>query len=175
MAKISYYSDGVPKPSNLTELRLLAKQVCQGEKLKGSITVVFTGDDSLRQLNLEYRNLNKTTDVLSFPFIDLKPAEKRKKETTRIESPLNSQAQRNLCVSRTKQEPLPASAIFIGEIYINTQKAMRQAPKWGNTLPKELARLLVHGLLHLAGYTHHQPRPKKIMESLENNYLMGSN
>lgn len=132
MARLSFYLDGAPKPSNYGDLRTLASRVARLEKLSGTINVVFTDDASLRELNKKFRKLDKTTDVLSFPYQD---------------------------------------SDLTGEIFINTDKAKRQAPKWNNSYENELCRLLVHGILHIAGHDHHRPGPKRIMEAKENEYL----
>ncbi len=50
-----------------------------------------------------------------------------------------------------------------GEIYIGVNVADGQAQEWGNTLAEELARLMIHGMLHLAGHDHHTPDDEKRM------------
>jgi len=80
----------------------------------------------MRILNREYRGVDRTTDVLSFPQND-------------VGSHLSS----------------PSSQHFIlGDIVISLPKANRQAMEYGTTLNEELKRLLIHGLLHLMGYDH---------------------
>jgi probable rRNA maturation factor len=50
---------------------------------------------------------------------------------------------------------------LLGEVYISFDRARRQAKEYGEPLERELRRLVVHGLLHLAGYTHRQMRTKQ--------------
>lgn len=76
-------------------------------------------------LNLQYRGIDRTTDVLSFPQMN--------------ESQISD---------------LKSQVCLLGDIAINLHKAERQAAEYGLTLDEELKRLLIHGLLHLAGYDH---------------------
>jgi probable rRNA maturation factor len=87
-------------------------------------------DERMKTLNRQYRGIDRTTDVLSFP-----------QEDTFSFS----------CSG-------PESDIVLGDIVINLHKAERQAKENGLTLNEELKRLLVHGLLHLLGYDHEKGR-----------------
>ena len=84
----------------------------------------------MKTLNRQYRGIDKTTDVLSFPQED-------------------TFAFRDLS---------PKADIVLGDIVINLHKAQRQAKENGLTFQEELKRLLVHGLLHLLGYDHEKGR-----------------
>jgi probable rRNA maturation factor len=59
----------------------------------------------------------------------------------------------------------------LGEIYIASAQAKKQAPKWKNTFYDELRRLVVHGSLHLAGYDHMNAKDRKLMRAQEDLYL----
>ncbi|GAB4315528.1 MAG: rRNA maturation RNase YbeY [Candidatus Zixiibacteriota bacterium] len=65
----------------------------------------------------------------------------------------------------------PAATEPIGEVYCNLDHARRWSEETGETQTAELARLTVHGLLHLAGYDHHTKRDRQIMTERENRYL----
>lgn len=60
---------------------------------------------------------------------------------------------------------------MLGEIYIASAQAKKQAPKWKNTFYDELKRLVVHGSLHLAGFDHMNNRDRKQMRAMEDLYL----
>jgi probable rRNA maturation factor len=62
-------------------------------------------------------------------------------------------------------------ADLLGEIYIAVPQVKSQAPRWKNSFKNELRRVVVHGLLHLAGYDHHTPGERKIMREREEFYL----
>jgi probable rRNA maturation factor len=91
--------------------------------LAGEFSVLLTGDDRLRALNLQFRGLDKPTDVLSFPAL--------------------SEAQAG------------ASG---GDLAISLETASVQAANYGHTLQMEVKILILHGLLHLAGYDHERDR-----------------
>ena len=59
----------------------------------------------------------------------------------------------------------------LGEIYIASSQAKKQAPRWKNSFYDELRRLVVHGALHLAGYDHMQTKDRKLMRVREDLYL----
>ncbi len=85
----------------------------------------------MKILNRQYRGVDRTTDVLSFP----------QEDTFAFNEGLS-----------------PESDIVLGDIVINLHKAERQAKENGLTFHEELKRLLVHGLLHLLGYDHEKGR-----------------
>jgi probable rRNA maturation factor len=60
---------------------------------------------------------------------------------------------------------------ILGEIYIASEKARSQAPRWNNSFYRELQRLVVHGSLHLAGYDHIRVKDRKLMRGREDFYL----
>lgn len=125
-----FFADGVKVPRQESLLKL-AERVGSAEGL-AEVHVVFTENAWVRDLNRRFRNLDKVTDVLSFP---------------------------------------DGEDGFSGEVYIAMGLAELQAPRYGNTLYGELRRLLVHGLLHLAGHDHMKPGERKAMRALENHYL----
>jgi probable rRNA maturation factor len=62
---------------------------------------------------------------------------------------------------------------LLGEIYVAVPQTERQAPRWKNSFENELRRVVVHGLLHLAGHDHHAPGERKAMRAREDHYLLG--
>lgn len=86
------------------------------------LSVLFTDDSEIHQLNREYRGKNKPTDVLSFS--QLEGAEEF------------------------------GSSPLLGDLVISLETTKRQAKEYGTTFSEELARLLIHGALHLFGYDH---------------------
>jgi len=95
----------------------------------------------MRILNRQYRGMDKTTDVLSFPQV----------------------ADFSLHESRFTRHDF-----VLGDIVISLQKAKRQAEENSVSLNEELKRLLIHGLLHLVGYDHEKSRyQKRKMEERE--------
>lgn len=88
-------------------------------RLRGTVSVLLTGDERIRALNREFRSQDKATDVLSFP-----------------------------------AAPAFASTGLAGDLAVSLETAARQAAEQGHDLETEIKVLLLHGLLHLAGYDH---------------------
>lgn len=106
----------------------------------GSLAVRFVGDRAMRQLNRQYRGLDKTTDVLSFEG-DLPPKGSFGKKT------------------KPAAPVLPAAFVLpagdhLGDLVISVPKARKQAAELGHEIDLELRVLLLHGVLHCLGYDH---------------------
>jgi len=104
------------------------------------ISVLFVNDAGMRRLNHLYRGIDRTTDVLSFPLMTSKKL--------KVES-------KKLKVEKAENDE---QLFLLGDIVISLPQAKRQAEEYGTTFNRELARLLVHGLLHLLGYDHEKSR-----------------
>jgi len=109
---------------------------------KKDLSLAFIGDAKMRQLNLQYRKKDKTTDVLSFSLLEGKK--------------LNSG---------------PAVKKVLGDVVISVPQAKRQARVAGKTFKSETAMLLVHGILHLLGYDHRSKHDEKHMFGLQERIL----
>ena len=117
-------------------LALLARRVLQGEEGSLNVQIIFTNDHVLRELNRDYRRMDRTTDVLSFNI-----------------------------------PGVPGVEAAGGEIYISVPQARRQARRYRHVLAAELARLVVHGTLHLLGHDHKKPAEALLMRRRERHYL----
>ncbi len=123
-------------PHLLQELLLIAadeEQLTQGE-----VALTFVDDKTIRELNLQYRNLDKATDVLSFSMVEL------------------GEGELQIMYSDDVIEP-------IGDIVISMRHATEQAAEYGHSIERELGFLFVHGFLHLLGYDHQDEQSEKIM------------
>ena len=109
------------------------------------IDVSLVDDETIHQINRDYRNVDRVTDVISFAFNDDKDPSDQ----------INS-----LEVQK-----------MLGEILICLPQAKRQAAEIGNTLERELSFLFTHGLLHLLGYDHMTPEDEAIMFPLQEKIL----
>ena len=109
------------------------------------VGLVIAGDDTVHNLNLSYRGIDDTTDVLSFAFCE--PQE---------------------------GEPfvVPQDEILhLGEVIISYPQAEKQAQEQRHPLERELALLIAHGVLHLLGYDHVEPEAEQTMKAMENKVL----
>ena len=89
--------------------------------------VTFTDNDGIREINKEYRDIDKETDVLSFPMTD-----EGEEFTVNPET----------------------GCKMLGDIVISVEKALAQAEEYGHGFKREIAFLTVHSMLHLLGYDH---------------------
>lgn len=102
------------------------------------LTVLVTDEETVHQLNRDYRGLDEPTDVLSF-------------------SALESQPDAVAFISA------PEMANYLGDVIIAYPVAAAQAPTFGRSVAEELALLAVHGTLHLLGYDHATPAEEAAM------------
>lgn len=115
-----------------TGVRLLVRRCCNAVLTfedfsePAEISVTFVDDRRICELNKEHRNIDSSTDVLSFPLGE------------------NGEYDRNL----------DTGACLLGDIVISVETAVRQAKTYGHTLQREIGFLTVHSMLHLLGYDH---------------------
>lgn len=124
----------------------------------GQVSVLLTGDSTIRQLNRRYRGLDETTDVLSFS----------SEFPGHWEGPDDPPAGNLADLPSFDGFVLPpGQPAPLGEVIISCPQARRQAEEKGCLYLEEIALLLVHGVLHLAGYDHLEERDTREMRSLE--------
>ena len=97
------------------------------------LEISFAGDEKMRELNLESRGIDRSTDVLSFPMLELAPDG----------GPLDPQA-----------ADLEDGRVYLGDIVIGLTRAAEQAEALGHSLERETAFLATHSVLHLFGHDH---------------------
>lgn len=105
------------------------------------IELVVVGEKRMRSLNRAWRKKDKPTDVLSF-------------------GSAGGRTKDNLIVNGSKFIMPPDNIIHLGQIFICYSVAARQARGDGHSLDKEMAILLIHGILHLAGFDHEKSAPE---------------
>lgn len=120
-------------------------------KDKGSLGLVIANDETVQQLNREYRGLDETTDVLSFS-----PFHSGKYYGDDNDKPASSLGNDSFILPPDESPPL-------GEIIISYPQAKRQAHEAGHSVEEELTFLAIHGLLHLLGYDHKEPTEERSM------------
>lgn len=122
------------------------------------VSLLLTGDETVRYLNAAYRGLDETTDVLSFS------AEYAGRWEGDGDGPVIDFSDRRFVLPRGVLPPL-------GEIIISWPQAQRQAEGRGVSPQRELAALVIHGALHLLGYDHAEPEEAMVMGALERRAL----
>lgn len=116
----------------------------QIDNFKLYISVTLTNPEYIKKLNKEYRQIDKETDVLSFPMFE-------KDEIKSLE---------NLEFEET-----------LGDIVISIDRVEEQAKEYGHSFERELAYMVVHGFYHLMGEDHMNDDEKTIMRKKEENVL----
>ncbi|MCD1261570.1 rRNA maturation RNase YbeY [Paenibacillus athensensis] len=135
----------------LTELLRLAGEA-EGVT-EGEVALTFVDDEAIHELNLQYRGIDKPTDVLSFAMSEFGEDEiEIHYEAEGDEEPEEGDED----VSEAFIEPL-------GDIIISVPRAMAQAEEYGHSVDRELGFLFVHGFLHLIGYDHETEEEEKVM------------
>ncbi len=107
------------------------------------LSLVITNNRKMRQLNRKFRGIDRTTDVLSFALTE---------DNTPFPMP-------------------PDSPLYLGEVIISYPQAVKQAEEYHHPVPKEIALLIIHGVLHLLGYDHEEPEQERRMRALEERIL----
>lgn len=113
-------------------MRLLIRRTCHAVlELEGfeepcEVSVTFVDNAEIHRLNLEFRGIDRATDVLSFPTGD--PGE--------------------------YEENLDTGRLVLGDVIISLERAMEQAEDFGHSIQREVAFLTAHSVLHLLGYDH---------------------
>jgi len=129
-------------------VREIAQMVLKAESVTPpyEVSLVFTNSETVRRLNRDYRGVDEPTDVLAFYMLPEKET-----EPTFI---------------------LPPDGITrLGEVIVSYPQAVEQAKEQGHSVDKELALLIIHGILHLLGYDHEQPEEEKRMRGREQELL----
>lgn len=124
-------------------------------KLKDATEMAVTFVDNARshELNLEYRDTDRPTDVIS---LEYKPDESEIFFDEEMEIP---------------EELLNEMDPFIGELFISIDKAAEQAADYGHSIEREYGWLAVHGFLHINGYDHYTPEEEAEMFGLQEEIL----
>ena len=104
------------------------------------IEVTLTTPEDIKKINKEFRNINKETDVLSFPMFE-------KEELSKAVKSKNKDA--------------------LGSIVISIKRVYEQAEEYGHSFERELSYMVVHGFYHLMGYDHIDEAEKKQMRKKE--------
>ena len=113
----------------------------EGVPVKCEINVLVTDDKGIQTINRTARNIDKPTDVLSFPMFELAPGE--------------------LPGDWTPYQDPDTGLVPLGDMCISLERAVAQAQEFGHTTRREVGYLTIHSMLHLLGYDHLDEGPQK--------------
>ena len=111
----------------------------------------FVSSTDIKKLNKQFRGVDKATDVLSFPFIDLTPIYPLMQQLRKFKTDINPET----------------GKLELGDIVICTSVARAQAKKLEHSPEREVAFLFLHGFLHLLGYNHITKEDEETMTTLQ--------
>ena len=137
----------------------IALKVCEEVLMReqfpedAEISLVITDAEEVHRLNLEFRGIDRTTDVLSFPGLDYE-------EPSAFEESIDES-----CINPDND------CVMLGDIVINAQKVKEQAAEYGHSEFREFAFLIAHSMLHLCGYDHMTPEEAEVMEERQEQAL----
>lgn len=140
-------------------------------RLNYEVSISFVADEEMRGLNLQYREKDAPTDVLSFPSMNEPAMEEPAEEGDCRESV--AQAMGGGKSPTRRAAPARRHEVFhMGDIVISTETAARQAQEYGHSLERELAFLAVHGILHLLGLDHEvSEEDERVMNEIQDEVL----
>ena len=144
------YQDIEQKEEYEEVIKKVLKYCYKEENIESSnmeITITLTTPENIRKINREYRNIDKATDVLSFPMFEKDELDKKIKEKD------------------FEHEDI------LGDIIISIEKVEEQAKEYRHSFERELSYMVVHGFYHLMGYDHIKEEDKKIMRPKEEKIL----
>ncbi len=125
---------GINPPALRALLRHAVRTALAAEEMDSpcEINILLTDDDGIQEVNREMREIDRPTDVLSFPMFDLVPGE-----------------------HPDEMDADPATGrIPLGDMCISVERARAQAQEYGHSFEREICYLSVHSVLHLLGYDH---------------------
>ncbi len=127
----------------------------EGCPYEAEVNVLLTGNQEIRELNREYREIDRPTDVLSFPMLEYE----RPSDFSKVEEDFCD------CFNPETGE------LLLGDIILSVDKIIEQAQAYGHSRERELAFLVAHSMLHLCGYDHMEEEERKVMEKKQEEIL----
>ena len=131
--------EGAEPYADLLRQVIPAALEAEGVAVPWEVDVLFTDDEGIHQINLEQREVDRPTDVLSFPMFALRPGE-----------------------HPAEEDADPGTGLVpLGDMVISLERAKAQGEEYGHGTRREVAYLAVHSVLHLLGYDHMDEGPMK--------------
>ena len=131
---IIYFENGQEKLPVSYKLKLLIRRAVEAtldfEQYGNDceVSVTFTDNAQIKELNAQFRNIDRATDVLSFPLFDY--------------------------AGESDEPPVDELTGMLGDVVLSLEQAEKQAKEFGHSFEREAAFLTVHSMLHLLGYDH---------------------
>ena len=121
---------------------------------EAEVNLLLTMNEEIHEMNRDFREIDRATDVLSFPMVDYE-------EAGRFEHLENAMEYFNL----------ETGELMLGDIVISKEKVLSQAEEYGHSVEREYAFLIAHSMLHLFGYDHMEEEERTVMETMQRKIL----
>ncbi len=141
-------------PKKVMDDLLAAVMDAEGCPYEAFVNLTVTHDEEVHGLNLEYRNVDDTTDVLSFPALEIREGDFDQIDDSDV----------SLFDPETGE-------LILGDIVINADRVRSQAGEYGHGELREFAFLVAHSLYHLCGYDHMTEDEARVMETKQETTL----
>ena len=146
-----YFEDHQQKETVTYRLKMLIRRAVEetlayeGVLDDCEVSVTLCDNEEIRELNKKFRNIDRATDVLSFPLFD--------------DDGMDAHVEELDCM--------------LGDIVLSLERARRQAEEFGHSVEREICYLAVHSVLHLLGYDHMDDGPMKAQMRLREEEILG--
>lgn len=136
-------------PNEEKLIKEVVSRVLEEEKVLPEVDVyiTLTNNEEIHKINKEYRDVDRPTDVLSFPMYE-------RDEIAGLKNDTDDEIEK-----------------ILGDIIVSIEKVREQAEEYGHSFERELAYLVTHGMLHLLGYDHMIEEEKTVMRKREEEIL----
>ena len=136
-------------PNEEKLIKEVVSRVLEEEKVLPEVDVyiTLTNNEEIHKINKEYRDVDRPTDVLSFPMYE-------RDEIAGLKNDTDDEIEK-----------------ILGDIIVSIEKVREQAQEYGHSFERELAYLVTHGMLHLLGYDHMIEEEKAVMRKREEEIL----
>ncbi len=128
----------------------------EGVECQYQISLLFVDNEEIRGINNETRNIDRATDVLSFPMLDFE------------DKKVFNEMYLNYDFDETFKD---GDELILGDMVLSLERALEQSEEYGHSYEREVSYLVVHSILHLLGYDHMEEDDKKRMRKREEEIL----
>lgn len=128
----------------------------EGVNIPYQISLLFVDNNEIKDINSETRNIDKVTDILSFPMLDFE----------------KGKVYKDMYIDYKFDETFKdGEELVLGDIVLSLEKALEQSVEYNHSYDREVCYLIIHSILHLLGYDHMEEEEKKIMRLREEEIL----
>lgn len=146
--KIEVKEDLIKRINEVCNVALKEEQV----EVEYQISLLFVDNNEIKEINNETRNIDRETDVLSFPMLDFDSGNVFKDQYLNY---------------KFDEVYLDGEELVLGDIVLSLEKALEQSKEYDHSFEREVCYLVVHSILHLLGYDHMEEDEKQIMRARE--------